>query len=159
MGNANNKESGDASGVGSGNSDSRSLSARDPKGKDRRTSTPEISSTSYGSSTAGPNSGVDPLSTSSSPPGAINIPKGAVANGRAKFEVQNSKSSPEKPMRFFGSRSRTNSPMLPVKTPKVPTSASKKDKENNSESSAIADKKNQNSKTGTATDTKDAKAE
>ena len=83
---------------------------------------------------------------------------GAVANGRAKFEVQNSKSSPEKPMRFFGSRSRTNSPMLPVKTPKVPSSATKKNKENNSESSAIADKKNQNSKTGTATDTKDAKA-
>ena len=84
---------------------------------------------------------------------------GAVANGRAKFEVQNSKSSPEKPMRFFGSRSRTNSPMLPVKTPKVPSSATKKDKENNSESSAIADKKNQNLKTGTTTDTKDAKAE
>ena len=84
---------------------------------------------------------------------------GAVANGRAKFEVQNSKSSPEKPMRFFGSRSRTNSPMLPVKTPKVPTSASKKDKENNSESSGSADKKNQNSKTGTTTDTKDNKSE
>jgi hypothetical protein len=43
---------------------------------------------------------------------------GAVANGRAKFEAQ--KVSPEKPIRFFGSRSRTNSPMLPVKTPKVP---------------------------------------
>ena len=54
---------------------------------------------------------------------------GAVANGRAKFEAQtNSKPSPEKPMRFFGSRSRTNSPMLPVKTPKVPTkSETKKD--------------------------------
>ena len=84
---------------------------------------------------------------------------GAVANGRAKFEVQNSKSSPEKPMRFFGSRSRTNSPMLPVKTPKVPTSASKKDKESNSESSGSADKKNQISKSGSATDTKDTKAE
>ena len=34
-------------------------------------------------------------------------------------------------MRFFGSRSRTNSPMLPVKTPKVPNTVSKKDKENN----------------------------
>jgi hypothetical protein len=44
---------------------------------------------------------------------------GAVANGRAKFEAQ--KVSPEKPIRFFGSRSRTNSPMLPVRTPKVPT--------------------------------------
>ena len=51
-----------------------------------------------------------------------NIPKGAVANGRAKFEQQSKeqKVSPEKPSRFFGSRSRTNSPMLPVKTPKVP---------------------------------------
>ena len=46
---------------------------------------------------------------------------GAVANGRAKFEAQ--KVSPEKPIRFFGSRSRTNSPMLPVKTPKVPNIA------------------------------------
>ena len=62
-------------------------------------------------------------------------------------------------MRFFGSRSRTNSPMLPVKTPKVPTSANKKDKENNAESSGNLDKKNQNSKTGNANDTKDSKAE
>ena len=45
---------------------------------------------------------------------------GAVANGRAKFEAQNPKPGPDKPIRFFGSRSRTNSPMLPVKTPKVP---------------------------------------
>jgi hypothetical protein len=29
---------------------------------------------------------------------------GAVANGRAKFEAQNQKVSPEKPIRFFGSR-------------------------------------------------------
>ena len=51
-----------------------------------------------------------------------------MANGRAKFETT-PKVSPdkpiEKPSRFFGSRSRTNSPMLPVKTPKVPASASK----------------------------------
>ena len=65
-----------------------------------------------------------------------NLISGAVANGRAKFEAQTTNSaqscnsekgntqkiSPEKPLRFFGSRSRTNSPMLPVKTPKVPTS-------------------------------------
>ena len=71
---------------------------------------------------------------------------GAVANGRAKFEAPNNKASPEKPMRFFGSRSRTNSPMLPVKTPKVPTSANKKDKESNGveESSETTDKKNKN---------------
>ena len=48
----------------------------------------------------------------------INIPKGAVANGRAKFE--NQKISPEKPLRFFGSRSRPSTPLLPVKAPKVP---------------------------------------
>ena len=48
----------------------------------------------------------------------INIPKGAVANGRAKFESQ--KISPEKPLRFFGSRSRPSTPLLPVKAPKVP---------------------------------------
>eukprot|EP00095_Tigriopus_kingsejongensis_P005870 maker-scaffold38_size502422-snap-gene-2.17 protein:Tk05870 transcript:maker-scaffold38_size502422-snap-gene-2.17-mRNA-1 annotation:"f-box lrr-repeat protein 16" len=55
------------------------------------------------------------------PSGSINIPKGAVANGRAKFEANTQKNaSPEKPMRFFTSRSRTNSPLLPVKTPKVP---------------------------------------
>eukprot|EP00096_Caligus_rogercresseyi_P012956 TRINITY_DN5621_c0_g1_i1.p1 TRINITY_DN5621_c0_g1~~TRINITY_DN5621_c0_g1_i1.p1 ORF type:complete len:662 (-),score=166.58 TRINITY_DN5621_c0_g1_i1:68-2053(-) len=57
----------------------------------------------------------------------INIPKGAVANGRAKFEAANNqggiKSSPDKPMRFFGSRNRTHSPILPVKSPKVPTLA------------------------------------
>ena len=62
-------------------------------------------------------------------------------------------------MRFFGSRSRTNSPMLPVKTPKVPTSASKKDKENNSEPSGSSDKKNQNSRTGNKADTNDSKPE
>ena len=62
-------------------------------------------------------------------------------------------------MRFFGSRSRTNSPMLPVKTPKVPTSASKKDKDNNAESSGNSDKKSQNSKTGNTNDTKESKAE
>lgn len=61
--------------------------------------------------------------------GGINIPKGAVANGRAKFE-STPKASPEKPSRFFGSRSRTNSPMLPVKTPKVPISALKDLKSN-----------------------------
>ena len=48
----------------------------------------------------------------------IDIPKGAVANGRAKFESQ--KISPEKPLRFFGSRSRPSTPLLPVKAPKVP---------------------------------------
>ena len=48
----------------------------------------------------------------------INIPKGAVANGRAKFESQ--RISPEKPLRFFASRSRPSTPILPVKTPKVP---------------------------------------
>ena len=48
---------------------------------------------------------------------------GAVANGRAKFE--GTPKGPEKPSRFFGSRSRTNSPMLPVKTPKVPAAALK----------------------------------
>ena len=74
---------------------------------------------------------------------------GAVANGRAKFEVHNNKASPEKPMRFFGSRSRTNSPMLPVKTPKVPTAANKKDKENSGDSSGNSDKKNQNGLTKT----------
>ena len=52
-----------------------------------------------------------------------------MANGRAKFESQ-PKASPEKPSRFFGSRSRTNSPMLPVKTPKVPISAIKDLKSN-----------------------------
>jgi len=51
----------------------------------------------------------------------INIPKGAVANGRAKFESQ--KISPEKPLRFFGSRSRPATPLLPVKAPKVPAPA------------------------------------
>ena len=50
----------------------------------------------------------------------INIPKGAVANGRAKFE--NQRISPEKPLRFFASRSRPATPVLPVKTPKVPGS-------------------------------------
>ena len=48
----------------------------------------------------------------------INIPKGAVANGRAKFESQ--RISPEKPLRFFASRSRPGTPILPVKTPRVP---------------------------------------
>ena len=48
----------------------------------------------------------------------INIPKGAVANGRAKFESQ--RISPEKPLRFFASRSRPSTPALPVKTPRVP---------------------------------------
>ena len=48
----------------------------------------------------------------------INIPKGAVANGRAKFESQ--RISPEKPLRFFASRSRPSTPILPVKTPRVP---------------------------------------
>ena len=81
---------------------------------------------------------------------------GAVANGRAKFEAQDkpsspsgataaaasppsaaTKISPEKPMRFFGSRSRTGSPMLPVKTPKVPQS---KDKKSNA-AAADTDKK------------------
>ena len=80
---------------------------------------------------------------------------GAVANGRAKFEAQDkpsspsgataaaasppsaaTKISPEKPMRFFGSRSRTGSPMLPVKTPKVPQSKDKK-----SNAAADTDKK------------------
>ena len=51
----------------------------------------------------------------------INIPKGAVANGRAKFESQ--RISPEKPLRFFASRSRPSTPILPVKTPKVPASS------------------------------------
>ena len=55
---------------------------------------------------------------------SLGILSGAVANGRAKFETP-PKVSPEKPSRFFGSRSRTNSPMLPVKTPKVPASALK----------------------------------
>jgi hypothetical protein len=53
---------------------------------------------------------------------------GAVANGRAKFEANASSGGsgaagtaiPEKPLRFFQSRSRQGSPMLPVKTPKVP---------------------------------------
>ena len=40
-----------------------------------------------------------------------------MANGRAKFESQ--KISPEKPLRFFGSRSRPATPLLPVKAPKV----------------------------------------
>ena len=56
-----------------------------------------------------------------------------MANGRAKFETT-PKVSPdkpiEKPSRFFGSRSRTNSPMLPVKTPKVPTTSASKDLKN-----------------------------
>ena len=51
----------------------------------------------------------------------INIPKGAVANGRAKFESQ--RISPEKPLRFFASRSRPATPIMPVKTPKVPVSS------------------------------------
>ena len=51
-------------------------------------------------------------------------------------------------MRFFGSRSRTNSPMLPVKTPKVPTAANKKDKENSGGENG-SDKKNQNTLTKT----------
>ena len=61
---------------------------------------------------------------------------GAVANGRAKFETTNTQKnvSPEKPSRFFGSRSRTNSPMLPVKTPKVPASALKDLKNGNGNS-------------------------
>ena len=57
---------------------------------------------------------------------------GAVANGRAKFEAvsgsqpsaatSGSSAPSEKPLRFFSSsRSRGNSPLLPVKTPKVPT--------------------------------------
>ena len=51
-------------------------------------------------------------------------------------------------MRFFGSRSRTNSPMLPVRTPKVPTTANKKDKENSNESPGGSDKKNGSIKPG-----------
>ena len=80
---------------------------------------------------------------------------GAVANGRAKFEAQTSQSpainsekinagqrvSPEKPMRFFGSRSRTNSPMLPVKTPKVPTTTPSKKQQ---EDSKLKDNKTTN---------------
>ena len=47
---------------------------------------------------------------------------GAVANGRAKFEANAGGGSPtpEKPLRFMQPRSRQGSPMLPVKTPKVP---------------------------------------
>ena len=108
---------------------------------------------------------------------------GAVANGRAKFEAQSStpttndkqvptqtKVSPEKPMRFFGSRSRTNSPMLPVKTPKVPTkdkardegggkSAQKKDaakeakNEDKKASKKIGEEKSKVSSTGPTTKT------
>ena len=51
----------------------------------------------------------------------INIPKGAVANGRAKFESQ--RISPEKPLRFFASRSRPGTPILAVKTPRVPVTS------------------------------------
>ena len=76
MGNANNKEGGEAFPMSSGSGDTRSLSTRDLKGKDRRTSTPELSSTSQGSSVTGLGTGVDSLNTSSSPSSAINIPKG-----------------------------------------------------------------------------------
>ena len=76
MGNTNNKEGGEGSAMSSGSGDSRSLSTRDLKGKDRRTSTPELSSTSQGSNVTGLGSGVDSLNTSSSPSSAINIPKG-----------------------------------------------------------------------------------
>jgi hypothetical protein len=47
----------------------------------------------------------------------LSVVQGAVANGRAKFETQ--KISPEKPLRFFSSRSKPSTPLLPVKAPKV----------------------------------------
>jgi len=90
-----------------------------------------------------------------SAPSGINIPKGAVANGRAKFEA--TPKGPEKPSRFFGSRSRTNSPMLPVKTPKVPDLKAKDSKANN-EISEINSKKENNSNGGTEVDKKDKTA-
>jgi hypothetical protein len=80
---------------------------------------------------------------------------GAVANGRAKFEA--TPKGPEKPSRFFGSRSRTNSPMLPVKTPKVPDLKAKDSKANN-EISEINSKKENNSNGGTEVDKKDKTA-
>ena len=80
---------------------------------------------------------------------------GAVANGRAKFEA--TPKGPEKPSRFFGSRSRTNSPMLPVKTPKVPDLKAKDSKANN-EISEINSKKENNSNGGTEIDKKDKTA-
>ena len=76
MGNTNNKESGDGSAVSSGSGDAKILSTRELKGKERRTSTPEISSTSQSSNTTGIGSGMDLLNTSPSPTSAINIPKG-----------------------------------------------------------------------------------
>ncbi len=48
---------------------------------------------------------------------SLSVVQGAVANGRAKFETQ--KISPEKPLRFFSSRSKPSTPLLPVKAPKV----------------------------------------
>jgi hypothetical protein len=48
---------------------------------------------------------------------SLSVTQGAVANGRAKFETQ--KISPEKPLRFFSSRSKPSTPLLPVKAPKV----------------------------------------
>jgi hypothetical protein len=62
----------------------------------------------------------------------MNLVSGAVANGRAKFEavaathqsVPPGGGSESKPLRFFSSsKSRGNSPLLPVKTPKVPSNA------------------------------------
>ena len=77
---------------------------------------------------------------------------GAVANGRAKFEA--TPKGPEKPSRFFGSRSRTNSPMLPVKTPKVPTAAFK-DSKGGSDKGGNSETKKDDSNGGTEVDKKD----
>ena len=77
---------------------------------------------------------------------------GAVANGRAKFE-STPKASPEKPSRFFGSRSRTNSPMLPVKTPKVPISALKDLKSNLERKKSTTNSDNENLPKQSATTT------
>ena len=84
---------------------------------------------------------------------------GAVANGRAKFEADPKKEAkepkgPEKPSRFFGSRSRTNSPMLPVKTPKVPTAAFK-DSKASADKGGNSETKKDDSNGGTDDDKKD----
>ena len=72
MGNANNKDGVDSLITKNSGIDDRNTATKDLKPKDRRTSTPEISSTSSG---VGPGLGMDPAPPTTS---AINIPKGSL---------------------------------------------------------------------------------
>ena len=80
MGNTNNKESRDSptpTSHSGGKSRSSSMPSEDVKQKDRRTSTPEISSTSNNAIPgSGIGTGIDTLNTALSTTSAINIPKG-----------------------------------------------------------------------------------